>query len=195
MMASSSGVIIPEAVEIELLEPSRGGNAGFGEFVDLMNSAISKIVLSQTMTTDDGSSLSQSQVHMQVKQSVIKADASAIADSFNSTVSTWLSQWNYPYAEIPQLEFVTDIAEDLNITADRIATLCNATGYKPTIEYISETFGGEWEEVERDIQDAMVDNTNNVGNRPDSSELKRPDASDEQGSGDGEEGQPDKVRQ
>jgi phage gp29-like protein len=176
MMASSSGIIVPESVEIELLEPSRGGNAGFNEFVSLMNSAISKIVLSQTMTTDDGSSLSQSQVHQQVKQEVIKADASSMAGSFNNSIAEWLTAWNFPGAVTPEIEFVTDIAEDQTAVAERMAIICNATGYRPTLEYITNTFGGEWNDQGND-QDADGREPANP-NRQSGSDVAGPDDTD-----------------
>jgi phage gp29-like protein len=34
MIASSSGVIVPETIDISLLEPARGGNAGHLEFIE-----------------------------------------------------------------------------------------------------------------------------------------------------------------
>jgi hypothetical protein len=49
-----------------------------------MDECIAKVVLSQTMTTQDGSSLSQAQVHAGVKLEVVKSDADLLSDSFNA---------------------------------------------------------------------------------------------------------------
>jgi phage gp29-like protein len=58
-----SGVLIPDGVIIELIEAARSGTADYQGLIDKMDAAISKIVLSQTMTTDNGSSRSQAEVH------------------------------------------------------------------------------------------------------------------------------------
>ena len=149
MITSSSGVIIPEGVTLELLEPARQGNVGHFDFIHIMNDAISKIILSQTMTTDNGSSLSQAMVHMEVRAEVVKSDAELISSSFNNSVLKWLCHWNYPNAVPPKLIFLTDVEEDLTSVAKRLQVLCDATGYKPKLDYIKETFGGDWEDVKQ----------------------------------------------
>ena len=45
---------------------------------------ISKLVLGQTMTTDDGSSRAQGEVHEEVRQDIANADSIAVADTLNS---------------------------------------------------------------------------------------------------------------
>jgi phage gp29-like protein len=96
------------------------------------------------MTSDNGSSQSQANVHMQVRQEVVKSDAELLASSFNNTVAKWITAWNFPKASVPEIKFITDPPKDLQLEAQRMALICNATGYKPSIAYIQDVFGGEW---------------------------------------------------
>jgi len=99
--ATETGIIIPIGTEISLLETVKGAGADYVNLYDKMDAAISKVVLSQTMTTDDGASLSQAQVHADVAESVIDADDTLISASFRAGPATWLTEWNYPGAAVP----------------------------------------------------------------------------------------------
>ena len=99
---ADSGLTIPEGMVIELLEAARSGTADYAAFYDRMDATIAKVVLGQTMTTDDGSSLSQAEVHSQVRDDIIEADARLINDSFNRSVIRWLVDWNFPGPPTPR---------------------------------------------------------------------------------------------
>lgn len=81
-IATDSGIAVPEGMAIELLQIARSGTADFATLCRYMDEAIAKVILSQTMTTQDGSSLSQAQVHAGVKEEVVRADADLLCDSF-----------------------------------------------------------------------------------------------------------------
>ena len=104
-------------------------------------SAISKVVLGQTMTTDDGSSLSQANIHMDVRQDVIDSDARLICDSFNRSIVRWLTDWNFPGAAYPIVKRDMEEAVDLKALAERDKTIIDMTGKKPDDKYIEDTYG------------------------------------------------------
>lgn len=140
---ADSGVVIPESMAVELIEAARSGTADYDTLVERMDKAISKVVLTQTMTTDDGSSQAQAKVHSEVMRAVIDSDADLIAESFRDTIGTWLTEWNFPGATPPFIKRETEPEEDLTERAERdnkIATL----GFEPTEEYIAETYGPGW---------------------------------------------------
>uniref|UniRef100_UPI0021480E90 DUF935 domain-containing protein n=1 Tax=Endozoicomonas sp. ONNA2 TaxID=2828741 RepID=UPI0021480E90 len=116
---SDSGVVIPDNVVIELIEAARSGTADYNALCQRMDKTISKVILSQTMTTDDGSSRSQAEVHQDVQQDVIKSDADLVCESFNQQVVTWLTEWNFPNATPPRVWRKTEPEEDLMARADR----------------------------------------------------------------------------
>lgn len=138
-----SGIILPQGMQIELIEATRGGTADYSTLVDKMQGIISKICLSQTMTTDDGSSRAQASVHEGVAERVVKSDADLICGSFNRSVIRWLTDWNFPGAAYPKVWRILDISEDLNQRVTRDKTIFDM-GFKPTLEYITNTYGGEW---------------------------------------------------
>lgn len=140
---SSSGVIIPEGMMMELLEASRSGNVGNDQFVDRMDAAIAKVILSQTMTTDNGSSKSQSETHMDVREEVVKGDADLICSSFNSGPAKWLTDWNYPGAVPPRVWRKIEPPEDLDKLADRDKKIYDM-GFEPSEDYIRDTYGEGW---------------------------------------------------
>jgi phage gp29-like protein len=143
---SDSGVILPEGMVIELLEASRGGTPGHESMIRLMDSAIAKVVLSQTMTTDSGSSEAQARVHQDVAQAVVKADADLVCGSFNRGPARWLTDWNYPGAAYPRVWRRVEDEEDLKPLAERDKILFDM-GFRPTLSYIKETYGGDWTEA------------------------------------------------
>jgi len=140
---TDGAVIIPDGVEVELLEAARSGADTYSSLQERMDAAIAKIVLSQTMTTDNGSSRSQAEVHSGVRDEVVKADADLICASFNRTVATWLTEWNFPGAKPPKVWRKTEKPKDDNSLAERDSKIY-ALGFEPTEEYIEETYGPGW---------------------------------------------------
>ena len=93
------------------------------------------------MTTDDGASLSQADVHFTVRQDIVAADARLISDSFNRSVVRWLTDWNFPGAAYPTVERNMDDPTDLNTLAARDEILTRMMGRRPADSYIEETYG------------------------------------------------------
>lgn len=140
---ADSGVVMPEDFVIELIEAKRSGTADYQGLKDAMDKAISKIILCQTMTTDDGSSNSQAQVHKGVKDDVIKTDADLLCESFNGQIVERLMAWNFPGAKLPKVKRRTEPKTDLTEVAKRDSEI-SKLGYEPTEEYIAETYGTGW---------------------------------------------------
>jgi phage gp29-like protein len=134
-------MMIPEGLNIELIEASRSGTADYQALLDQVNSSISKVILSQTMTTDSGSSLSQAQVHQDVGEAVVMADADLLCASFNNSVVKWLCDFNFPgLVEYPRFQYKFESAPDLKALVDRDKVLSDM-GFPPTEEYIVSTYG------------------------------------------------------
>lgn len=139
-LRNESSVVIPESMELELVEAARTATGTYDNLYDRMDAAISKIVLSQTMTTDNGSSLSQAQVHEGVRDEVVDDDATAIANSLNMGPVRWLTEWNFPGAALPNLKIITEDEEDQDAAAARDKTLWEM-GWEPTEERVRTVYG------------------------------------------------------
>jgi phage gp29-like protein len=110
--------MIPEGLEMGFLESSRAGTVDYKSLCDQMDAAIAKIILSQTMTTDNGSSLSQAEVHEGVKDEVIESDSDLLCESFNNSVAIWLTDWNFPGAAYPKVRRKIQVDPDPATMAD-----------------------------------------------------------------------------
>lgn len=154
-IATDAGVVVPDSVTVELLEAARTGSADYGGMHDAMNAAISKIVVGQTMTTDNGSSRAQGEVHERVAQKIVEADSDLLSESFNGGPVQWWTEWNFPGATPPRVFRLTEPPEDLNARAERDGKI-HALGFDPTADYITETYGEGWEKRETPDPLAMM---------------------------------------
>jgi len=139
-LTTDSAVVFPEGVTVDILQAAKSAGGDYDAFLRRMDGAIAKVVLSQTMTTDDGSSKSQAEVHQDVKLEVVKGDADLVCESFNDGPATWLTAWNWPGAKPPRVYRQVSEEEDLTARAERDKTLYEI-GWEPTEAYIQETYG------------------------------------------------------
>lgn len=147
-IAQESGVIVPDTMLIELLEASRGGAGDFYEnLCRYMDEQMSVAVLGETMTTtavNSGLGSNQSNVHNEIRLELARADADLLTGSLQQTLVKWIVELNMPGAGIPRVWRKIEAQEDLKIRAQR-DTAIKAMGFKPTLDYITETYGEGWE--------------------------------------------------
>lgn len=137
---TDSGIVVPEGMTIDLLEAGRAASADYQKFHDTMDAAIAKVVLSQTMTTDNGSSRAQADVHADVRDDIVKGDADLICGSFNRGPLAWQARWNYPDATPPKVWRIMEEPEDINAAIERDSKLY-AIGWEPGEEHIRARYG------------------------------------------------------
>lgn len=142
---ADSAAVVPNTDLIELIESAGRGTMDFESFYRAMDSAITTVILSETMTLEDGSSRSQAEVHRQVQKEVIGNDAWIVSESFRRTVGTWMTEWNFPGAAVPRVQRVLDDPPDLEALAKRDKTI-HDMGFRPTKKYIEETYNIKVEE-------------------------------------------------
>lgn len=94
---SSGYIILPDGTKVSLLDSSKSD--GFNVFLQLINLSdgyISKLMLGQTMTSDDGSSLSQAQVHKEILDEYTEADMRWLTSIVNDLLIPKLILHGYP---------------------------------------------------------------------------------------------------
>ena len=91
------GAVIPEGATIEIIESktSNENSTAYQSMATWIDKQVSKLVLGQTMTTDDGSSRAQGEIHEEVRQDIAAADALAIADTLNSSLIVPYVNFNF----------------------------------------------------------------------------------------------------
>jgi len=96
-MGAASWGLFPEGTEIEIKETTRGDAFNvYDKRVDRCNSEISKGILNQTMTIDSGSSLSQSETHLEVFENVCRADATVTKYLINGKLIPLMLKHGFP---------------------------------------------------------------------------------------------------
>ena len=155
-ITTDSGIIMPQGMEMSLLEATRSGTADYSALYKTMNEMISKVVLGQYGTTE---STPGKLGNDDSSQDTLKANAKSVSDmvhdSFNRTTVAWLTKWNYPNAKVPKVTRVLEDKDDLNTTADRDTKIFQM-GYEPSEKYINDTYGGEWVKKASTLDDTKL---------------------------------------
>ncbi|MBX9815130.1 MAG: DUF935 domain-containing protein, partial [Sphingomonas sp.] len=139
-IATDTGIAVPEGFPVELIEQAKQG-ADFGAVCRYMDGAIAKIILSQTMTTDSGSSRSQAEVHADVKLEIIKADADLLTDSFGEGPARWWTDAHYgPDVAAPRVGRVVKQPTDRKAEAEKDQVLARI-GWHLTDEAFGDRYG------------------------------------------------------
>lgn len=132
-------VFLPEGVNIEFSNlSSTSQNQLFTDFHNLCNKEISKVLLGQTMTTEDGSSRSQAEVHERVQDLIFESDVRFIENVLNHQFIKYL--YLFGYGEIKgKFKFVEDTSERDLQEMEKLTKL-KALGLNFTPKYLAETF-------------------------------------------------------
>lgn len=140
---SDSGIIVPQGMIIRLLEMTRSSTPDFQAFVNGCNASIAQIILGQTMTSSADGGQYKADVHMDVRDQIVKADADLLCKSFNMGPVRWLTEWNFPGSAPPQVWRKTEQPEDLTERAKRDEVIVRM-GFEPSEQYVRDTYGGDW---------------------------------------------------
>lgn len=143
-LRSESAVAMPAGFEVQLLEASGNGTASYADFLNYWDDAISKVILGQTGTTRQGQYAGTGDVLEGVKAEMIKADADLLCESFNATVAVWLTEWNFPGANPPQVWRTVVNARKAQAEAERDKAI-HALGLELTDNEIARRYGDAWQ--------------------------------------------------
>lgn len=96
-MGTEGWGIFQQGTEIEVVESSRGDAFNvYDRRIERANSELSKLIIGQTMTIEDGSSLSQSETHLEVLNNIIEADCDSIRDIVNDQLIPRMIRHGFP---------------------------------------------------------------------------------------------------
>lgn len=96
-MGAAQYIVASDGTEIEIKESSRGDAYNvYDRRVDRCNSELSKVVLNQTMTIDSGSSLSHSEVHLEIFERTTESDATMCAHIINGRLLPLMVLHGFP---------------------------------------------------------------------------------------------------
>jgi phage gp29-like protein len=144
-MGSAAWALFPQGTEIKFAETSKTDAFNiYNQLIERMNSEMSKCVLGQTMTTDNGSSRSQAEVHEHTEDEITEDDKAFIKNVINDQLFPLLIKNGYP---LQDLIFDFNDAEQIDLEKkSKIDESISRMGFKPTKEYLEKTYSIELEE-------------------------------------------------
>lgn len=124
-IANDAAAIIPAGMDIDFHEVNgANGAAVFGGLLEYIDKQISKIVVGQTMTSDDGSSLGQAKIHNEVRLDILRADCKQLAQTINRDLIRPFVDLNFgPQDVYPRIEIPVPDPEDIAALSTSLAEL------------------------------------------------------------------------
>jgi phage gp29-like protein len=124
-LGSDAAAIVPRDMELELIEAAKsaGGEKLFKEAADWLDKQVSKGVLGQTMTVEDGSSLSQARVHAEVRQDILEADAAQLSATLRRDLVRPFVDLNFGVLKpgtYPKFVIAQEKPEDLKLLSEAL---------------------------------------------------------------------------
>ena len=100
MIASDAGAVIPDSMTVEFIQAARaGGGSGeqvlFEGMADWCDAQVSKAVVGQTMTVEDGASLSQAKIHADIRDDIVDDDVAQMCNTLSDTLVPWYCAFNF----------------------------------------------------------------------------------------------------
>lgn len=144
-MGSAPYGVFPLGTEIDIKENSKTDSFQvFYQKIKALDAELSKMILHQTMTTENGSSKSQGEVHENTLEEVIFADEKKMLTFLNNRVVPAMRQLGYNIPDKAQI--MIEVTTDPNKQIEVDSKLLNA-GYVLKKEYIEKTYGVEIESM------------------------------------------------
>lgn len=148
-LGSDAAGIISAATEIEFIEAASKGTGTltiYEALATFCDAQVSKAILGQTLTSEAGGrrgegSRALGEVHAEVRQDLIEADARALARTITRQVLRPLTGFTFGWdAPVPTFRFVIERPEDLEATARTYKILSEMSEGQFSREHLSERF-------------------------------------------------------
>jgi len=144
-MGSAPYAVFPLGTEVEIKENAKTDSFNvFYQKIKALDGELSKLVLHQTMTTENGASKAQGNVHENTLGEVVTADEKKMLAFLNNRVVPGMRQLGYNIPDKAKIiiEVTTDPTEQI-----KIDTQIMGNGYVLSKNYLEETYGVEIESM------------------------------------------------
>jgi phage gp29-like protein len=140
-----TAIVIPDDVQIELLEASRGGEAGYLAAIEFHDKQIAKAILNQTLMTDEGmrvGSFALAKVHLDVLKMCLKKIKRDLEETvMREQVIRPLVDYNFSTVSYPTFSLGPLEDKDVESLAGAIAKLVSGEVVRPDEPWIREYLG------------------------------------------------------
>jgi len=140
-ITTDAAAIIPESMAIEFIEAKGYADKPFENMGTFMDRQMSKAILGQTMTADEGGSLAQAKIHNMIRIDILEDDADQLGGTINRDLVAPFCELNFgadapkPYAVFPVAE-----PEDVAALTNSLGTLV-PLGLKVSMREVREKVG------------------------------------------------------
>lgn len=142
---ASLSMVAGQDTEIEFVESGKGDAYNvYDKRIDRAKSELSKLVIGQTMTIEDGSSLSQSETHLEVFQNLVESDCDMLRDIVNNQLIPRMVRHWFP---VKGLRFEWDDAVDYTPEQQKAYEEMVLQYYKVSPQYFQDKYGMPCEEL------------------------------------------------
>lgn len=151
VLKQTGGISTPDDVDLNVLDEGANSNSSdnYLKFIHFCNAEISKAILSQTLTTEQGStgSYAMSQTHLQVRDDVVMSDARLVESAFNKLIE-YIVELNFnDVTDLPKFALYGELEAD--ITLARRDQIIFSSGFaKPTKQYLMRHHNYKEDEIE-----------------------------------------------
>jgi phage gp29-like protein len=144
-ISQDAGVTIPDGMVIELLEATRGGQAGYESMCRYMDEQIAYCILGEAPNVkgSGGAAASAAITRNEVRLELVQFDSDMLSATINNTLVKWIVEYNAPGAKPPTVWRKIVEPEDIKVRAERDQILFNMN-LRPTADYMAENYPG-WE--------------------------------------------------
>lgn len=147
-MGSAPYAVFPIGTEIDIKENSKADAFNvFYQKIQALDKELSKLILHQTMTTENGASKAQGNVHENTLEEVIKSDKKKMLSFLNKRLVPAMRKLGYPIPDNAKITIEKTKDPEKQIKID--SQLMN-NGYVLKQQYVEETYGVEIERMPSD---------------------------------------------
>lgn len=147
-MGSAPYAVFPIGTEIDIKENSKADAFNvFYQKIQALDKELSKLILHQTMTTENGASKAQGNVHENTLEEVIKSDKKKMLSFLNKRLVPAMRKLGYPIPDNAKItiEKTKDPEKQIKIDSQLMTN-----GYVLKQQYVEETYGVEIERMPSD---------------------------------------------
>lgn len=104
-MRTSSAAVIPMDADVDFLEAARTGSISYNDWLAYWDKQIMICVNGETLTTDIGNvgSKAASETHADMLSLLVGSDGDLLSETLKASLLTWLVEYNFPGAAVPDV--------------------------------------------------------------------------------------------
>lgn len=131
--------VFPDGTDIQVVESTKGDAFNvYDQRINRANTELSKLVIGQTMTIENGSSLSQSETHLKVFDNIVESDRDLLRDVVNNQLLPRMVRHGFP---VGGLRFDWDYSADYTPEQQVAFETLILNNYEVDPKYFEEKYG------------------------------------------------------